>query len=89
MVLSSTNVLNMDLVTRPIPLVPQPAVPPRPSLAELPTYDEAITSDQGITAQARIAQGAQNILHHLDYSSDPEESRIHLELMSPTRRMRS
>ena len=29
------------------------------------------------------------MLHYLDYSSDPEESRIHLELMSPTRRVRS
>ena len=72
-----------------MPPIPSSAVPPRPSLAELPTYDEVITSYQGITAQARIAQDAQNILHHLDYSSDPKEPRIHLELMSPTRRVRS
>ena len=89
MVLNSARMLNMDLVTRPIPPIPPPAIPPRPSLAELPTYDEVITYDQGITAQARIAKGARNILHHLDYSSDPEESRIYLELMSPTRRVRS
>ena len=50
MVLSSAHMLNMDLVTRPVPPIPPPAVPPRPSLAELPMYDEAITSDQGITA---------------------------------------
>ena len=68
MVFSSACMLNMDLVTRPIPPVPPLAVPPRPSLAELPMYDKAITSDQGITAQARIAPGAQNILHHLDYT---------------------
>ena len=52
-------------------------------------YDEAITSDQGITAWARIAPGTQNVLHHIDYGSDPEEVRIHFELISPTRRMRS
>ena len=50
MVLSSTHMLNMDLVTRPIPPIPPPTAPPRPTLAKLPTYDEAITSDQGITA---------------------------------------
>ena len=82
--------LNMDLVTRPVPLIPPRVVPPpRPSFAELLTYNEAITSDQGIAAGARRAQGAQNILCSIDYSSDPEESRIHLELMSPTRRVRS
>ena len=81
--------LNMDLVTRPIPPIPLQTVPPRPSFAELPLYDEAITSDQGITARARIAPGAQNVLHHIDYSSDPEEARIHFELTSPTRRVRS
>ena len=89
MVLSSARMLNMDLVTRPVPPIPPPAAPPRPSLAELLTYDEAITSDQGIAVQTRRAHGAQNILHSLDYSSDPEESRVHLELMSPTRKVRS
>ena len=56
---------------------------------DLPMYAEAITSDEGITTQARIAPGTQNILHHIDYSSDPEEARIHFELASPTRRVRS
>ena len=50
MVLSSACMLNMDLVTRPVPPIPPPAVLPRPSLAELLMYDEAITSDQGIAA---------------------------------------
>ena len=50
MVLSSACMLNMDLVTIPVPPIPSPAVPPGPSLAELPTYDEVVTSDQGITA---------------------------------------
>ena len=87
MVLSSAHMLNMDLVTRPTPPIPPPAVPPRPSFAELPTCDEAITSDQGIAVHARIAPGAQSVLHHIDYSSDPEEARIHFELTSPTRRV--
>ena len=81
--------LNMDLISRPVPPIPPLAVPHRSSLAELPMYDEAITSDQGITAWARIAPRTQNVLHHVDYSSDPEETRIHFELMSPTRRIRS
>ena len=49
----------------------------------LPTYDEAIISDQGITARTLIAPGVQNVLHHIDHSSDPEEARIHFELTSP------
>ena len=69
--------------------MPPPVVPPRPSLAELLTYDEAVTSDQGIPAHTRIAPGAQNVLHHIDYCSDPEETRIHFELTSLTRRVRS
>ena len=52
-------------------------------------YAEAITSDQGIIMQTRIAPETQNVLHHIDYSSDPEEARIHFELTSPIRRVRS
>ena len=54
----------------------------------LPTYDEAILSDQGITARTRIAPGVHNVLHQIDYSSDPEEARIHFELTSPSRYIR-
>ena len=36
-----------------------------------------------------MAPEIQNVLHHLDYSSDPEEVRIHFELASPIRRVRS
>ena len=89
MVLCSAHMLNMDLVTRPVPPLQPPTVPPRSSRAELPTYAEAITSDQDITARARIAPGTHNVLHHIDHSSDLEEARIHFELMSPTRRVRS
>ena len=50
MVLHSAHMLNMDLVTRPVPPIQPPTIPPRSSLVELPMYAEAITSDQGITA---------------------------------------
>ena len=89
MVLNSTHRLNMDLISRPVPPIPQPAIPHRSSIAELSMYNEAIMCDQGITAWARIPPRTQNVLCHIDYSSDPEEARIHFELMSPTRRMRS
>ena len=49
----------------------------------LPTYDEAILLDQGVTARAH------NVLHQIDYSSDPEEARIHFELTPPSRYVRS
>ena len=58
------------------------------SYHDLSTYDEAILSDQGITARPRIAPGVRNVLHHIDYSSDPEEARIHFELTSPSRHIR-
>ena len=88
-VLSNACMLNMDLVTRPIPPIRPPILSPRSSWIDLPKYAEAITSDQGITTQARIALGTQNVLHHIDYSSDPKEGRIHFELASPRRRLRS
>ena len=89
MVLRGACMLNMDLVTRPVPPIRPPILSPRSSLIELPTYAEAITSDQGITTRARIPPGTQNVLHHIDYNSDPEEARIHFELVSPTRRVKS
>ena len=89
MVSNSAHMLNMDLISRPVPPIPAPAVPHRSSIAELPTNDEAITSDQGITTRTRIAPRTQNVLLHIDYSSDPEEARIHFHLTSPTRRMKS
>ena len=75
MVLNSAHMLNMDSVTRP---VPPSSAPFETFYTSLPTYDEAITSDQGMTARTRVAPGIQNVLHHIDYSSDPEEARIHL-----------
>ena len=37
----------------------------------------------------RIVPNIQDILHHIDYSSDPDEARIHFEILSPTRPSRS
>ena len=58
------------------------------SCHNLPIYNEAILSDQGITVRPRIAPGVHNVLHHIDYSSDPEEARIHFELTSPLRHIK-
>ena len=49
MVLHSAHMLNMDLVTRPVPSIQPPILSPRSLQIDLPTYAEAITSDQGIT----------------------------------------
>ena len=86
MVLNHAPTLNMDSATRP---VPPSSAPFETSYTDLPTYDEAITSDKGMTARTRIAPGIQNVLHQIDYSSDPEEARLHFELTSPLRHTRS
>ena len=86
MVLNSAHLLNRDSVTRP---VPPSSAPFETSYTNLPTYDEAITSDQGMTVRTRVALGIQNVLHDVDCSSDPEEARIHVELTSPSRHIRS
>ena len=86
MVLNHGHMLNMGSSIRPI--LPSSA-PFETSYPDLPTYDKAITLGQGITARTRIAPGVQNVLHHIDYSSDPEEARIHFELTSSLRHTRS
>ena len=57
--------------------------------SHLPTYGEAIASNQGIMPGDRIPSEVQNVLHHIDYSSNPEEARIHFELTSPSRLARN
>ena len=64
-------------------------VPHATSHHTLPTYDEAILLDQGITARAQMVPDIHNVLHQIDYSSDPEEARIHFELTPPSRYVRS
>ena len=79
----------MDSATRPVPPIQPPILSLESSQMDLPMYAEAITLDQGIFTRARIAPETQNVLHHIDYSSDPEEARIHFELASPIKRVRS
>ena len=55
----------------------------------MPTYEEAVTPDLDLPTRARFVQNMQNVLHHIDYSSDPKEARIHFEILSPTRPLRS
>ena len=86
MILNCAHMLNMDSATRP---VPPSSAPFKTAYNDLPTYDEVITLDQGMIMRTRIAPGIQNVLHHLDYNSDPEEARIHFELTSPSRHTRS
>ena len=75
LILAHACMLNIDIVDRSSPSLLPPTIPPRFVSTELPTYDEAITLDQGHTIQAQMAY--------------PEEARIHFDLMSPTRRIRS
>ena len=85
MVVNHTHMLTMNPANRP---VPPSSASFQTSYADLPTYDEAITSDQGMTVRTRVAPGIQNVLHHIDYSSNPEEARIHFELTPPSRHIR-
>ena len=55
----------------------------------LPTYEEAVTPDPDLPTRTRLVPNMQNVLHHIDYSSDPEEARIHFKILSPTRPLRS
>ena len=85
MLVNRAHMLTMNSANGPIP---PSSAPFQTSYADLPTYDEAITSDHGMTTRTRVAPGMQNVLHHIDYSSDPEEARIHFELTSPSRHIR-
>ena len=56
---------------------------------DLPTYEEAATPDPDLPTRTRLVPNMRNVLHHIDYSNDPEEARIHFEILSPTRPLRS
>ena len=55
----------------------------------LPTYEEAVTPDPDLPTWMRLILNMRNVLQQIDYSSDPEEARIHFEILSPTRPLRS
>ena len=80
------------------PLINRAPLPRQPSTSsvpfealhnELPTYEEAITPDPDLPTRTRLVPNMQNVLHHIDYSSNPKEARIHFEILSPTRPLRS
>ena len=82
---------NNPLINRdPIPRQPSSSSVPFETLCnEFPTYEEAVTPDPDLPTQTRLAPNMRNVLHHIDYSSDPKEARIHFEILSPTRPLRS
>ena len=82
---------NNPLINRdPIPRQPpSSSVPFETFCNDLPTYEEAVTPDPDLPTRTRIVPNMQNVLHHIDYSSDPEDSRIHFEILSPARPLRS
>ena len=78
--------INRDPILRQIP---SSSVPFETFRNDLPTYEEAVTPDPDLPTRTRIVPNIRNVLHHIDYSSDPEEARIHLKILSPARPLRS
>ena len=37
---------------------------------DLPTYEEAVIPDPDLPTRTRLVPNMQNVLHHIDYSSD-------------------
>ena len=69
--------------------IPSSSAPSEVCCPGLPTYEEAITPGTEAPVLTKFAPNAQNVLHCNDYSSDPEEARIHFEILSPVRPSRS
>ena len=78
--------INREINTRQMP---PSSVPSETCRHDLPTYEEAVTPGPDLPTSTRIVPNIHNILHHIDYSSDPDEARIHFEILSPTRPSRS
>ena len=74
--------INRDPIIRQMP---PSSVPSETFRSDLPTYEEAVTPDPDLPTRMRLVPNMQNVLHHIDYSSDPKEARIHFEILSPTR----
>ena len=79
---------NNPLINRD-PIMPPSSVSSETFHNDLPTYEEAVTPDPDLPTRTRLVPNIQNVLHHIDYSSSPEEARIHFEILSPTRPLRS
>ena len=65
--------------------IPSSSAPSEVRYPGLPTYKEAITPGTERPVRAEFALNAQNVLRCTDYSSDPDETRIHFEILSPVR----
>ena len=78
--------INREPITRQMP---PSSVPSETFRNDLPTYEEAVTPDPDLTTRTRLIPNMQNVLHHIDNSSNPKEARIHFEILSPTRPSRS
>ena len=78
--------INRETITRQMP---PSSVPSETCHHALPTYEEAVTPDADLPTRTRLVPNMRDILHHIDYSSDPEEARIHFKILSPTRPLRS
>ena len=78
--------INRDPIIRQMPAS---SVPSETFHNDLPTYEEAVTPDSDLPTRTRLVPNMQNVLHHIDCSSNPEEARIHFEILSPTRPLRS
>ena len=78
--------INRDPIIRQIP---SSSVPSETFRNDLPTYEEAVTLDPDLPTRTRLVPNMRNVLHHIDYSSNPEEARIHFKILSPTRPLRS
>ena len=74
--------INRETITRQMP---PSSVPSETCRHDLPTYEEAVTPGSDLPTRTRLVPNMQDILHHIDYSSDPDEARIHFEILSPTR----
>ena len=78
--------INREPITRQMP---PSSVPSGTFHNDLPTYEEAVTPDPDLPNRTRLVPNMGNVLHHIDYSSDPEEATIHFKILSPTRPLRS
>ena len=78
--------INRDPTVRPLP---PSSVHSETFHNDLPTYEEAVTPDPDLPTRTRLVPNMRNVLHHIDYSSNPEEARIHFKILSPTRPLRS
>ena len=85
-VLGNNPLINRDPIIRQIPLS---SVPSETFHNDLPTYEEAVTPDPNLPTRTRLVPNMRNVLHHIDCSSDPEEARKHLEMLSPPRPFRN